>query len=246
MGLAVNAALTVSNTVPVAIKEKEVSKEASVTKEQVETEKKKVIAKVEVPVPRVVLLEGEVNPFSEASVIQGLEKLNAENDKDPIYLMINSPGGAVFSGAAIITAIEASKAPVNTVCLQICASMAAIIFEYGKERLMVDRSILMFHPASGGLEGEVDKMASRVKFIQRYIGRMEQHIAKRLGLSYTEFKLLVSAELWLDAEDAKNSKATDKVIYLPSISSNLSNTFTNQANSKYYDLKWINDDIILE
>lgn len=91
---------------------------------------------------------GEINESSEA-IAQKITSLAAKGK--PIYLLINSPGGSVMDGALIISAIEASKAPVYTICTQLCASMAALIHQYGHTRYMVDRSILMFHPAAGGL-----------------------------------------------------------------------------------------------
>ena len=90
----------------------------------------------------------------------------------PIYLLIDSPGGSVITGASVVSAIEAAQVPVYTVCLQLCASMAAIIHQYGSQRLMVDRSFLMFHNARGGFEGSFPQILSQFNTINRFeIGR---------------------------------------------------------------------------
>ena len=93
--------------------------------------------------------------------------LTLGSSPEPMYVFIDSPGGSVLSGAQIISAIQAAKGPVNTLCVGICASMAAMIHQFGTNRLVLDRSFLMFHPASGGAEGEVDKMYSRLTTIRQ-------------------------------------------------------------------------------
>lgn len=133
---------------------------------------------------------------------------------EPIYLVINSPGGLVHQGAMIIDAMEASLGPVHTICTQFCASMAAMIFEHGSERIMMNRSILMFHPASGGSRGEVDKMVSMLSSIQRFMARMEEHVAKRVGLTMADYKLQSGQEIWLDTQDAISRKFADKMVFI--------------------------------
>jgi ATP-dependent Clp protease, protease subunit len=133
---------------------------------------------------------------------------------EPMTIIINSPGGSVIDGAEIISAIEAAKGPVNTLCVELCASMAAMIHSYGTNRLMLNRSIVMFHPASGGLEGEMDKMYSRISILKRYVGKMELNVAKRAHISYEQYKALSGVELWLDAEDAVNSGFADQVVFV--------------------------------
>ncbi len=157
---------------------------------------------------QVVTLYGEVGDNAEGIANSLLEKTN----KGPVYLLINSPGGSVLDGARILSAMEAAKNPVYTVCLQICASMAAIIHQYGTERYMVDRSVLMFHPASGSLSGDVFQMKSRLDWILRYTEKSDVFIAKRAGLTVEQFKAQFGHEIWIDAEDSVARKFADKVV----------------------------------
>jgi ATP-dependent protease ClpP protease subunit len=90
--------------------------------------------------------------------------------------------------------------------------MAAIIHGYGTKRFMVERSILMHHPASGGVRGTLEEMQSRLGTIQRYVDKMSANIAKRSGLSLQEFKSKVVSEMWLDAEDAVASKFAEGLV----------------------------------
>lgn len=162
---------------------------------------------------RLVYIYGEIRGDNSPAIVQQL--LTLGSSVEPIYILINSPGGSVLAGATIISAIQASKAPVNTVCVELCASMAAMIHQYGTNRLVINRSILMFHPASGGgSDGEVDKQFAELNFFKRFIGKMEENAANRAKISYKEYKYLSGTELWLDSEDALNSNFADKIVYV--------------------------------
>lgn len=142
-----------------------------------------------------------------------IRAMNTES-KDPIYLVLYSPGGSVVDGAALISAMQASVAPVYTVCYTFCASMAAMIHQYGNQRYITDRSILMFHPASFRTGGEVDKVASEVAMIQRYINKIEIEVAARMKMSFEQYKKLTAYEYWIDSEDGLKANAADNIVYL--------------------------------
>src|SRR5258706_433270 len=85
---------------------------------------------------RQVYIYGVIDETNSPQIAQQI--LTLGKDAKPMTLVINSPGGSVIDGAEIISAIEAAKGPVNTLCVQICASMAAMIHQYGAQRLMLD------------------------------------------------------------------------------------------------------------
>lgn len=130
----------------------------------------------------------------------------------PIYLLIDSPGGSVMDGAMIISAMEGAGVPVYTVCTKLCASMAFIIHQYGTKRFMVDRAVLMAHPASAGVEGTLEQMHSRLAFLERFTGKLNAGISKRAGLSAEQFKSQYLVEQWLDAEDSTNAHFNDSIV----------------------------------
>lgn len=136
----------------------------------------------------------------------------AAKSGDPIWVLIDSPGGSVIAGAQIISAIESSGVEVNTVCLSLCASMGAIIHQHGTKRYMVDRSFLMFHEASGGVAGTMPQMLSQLKSMNRYINKMIAKIATRAGMSFQDLNSKLAAELWVDAEDSLASHFSDGTI----------------------------------
>lgn len=172
--------------------------------------KKKLVKDVAVDFDRTVYLDGEVHGYSMNKAIKELKAI--DDTTGPIFVLINSPGGSVFDGERFISAIESASNPVYTVCTNLCASMGAIIHQYGTKRFAYDRSVLMFHDASGGLRGPVKNMKSMLSFIERKIQKVNAYIAKKSGMSYESFMKLHAHDLWIDAEDAKDLKLVDDII----------------------------------
>ena len=177
---------------------------------QVESSLRTKTTRIALPKGRTVFIQGEIGDETlvVAEQIAALGKTS-----EPIFIVINSPGGSVFAGSAVIEAMEAARGPVNTICVQVCASMAAFIFEHGDERMMFSRSMLMFHPASASTQGEVDKMVSYLTAVQRFVRRIETYVSKRVGVTLTEYKAMAAKELWLDSELALKKKFADKVVF---------------------------------
>lgn len=159
-------------------------------------------------------LFGEVGAENSESISQDILALNNRETDSPILLVIDSPGGAVFAGSKVISAIEASRRPVYTICYGLCASMAAMIHQYGHKRLMVSRSVLMFHNASGGAQGEVNQMLSQLHFVDRFCLKMDAYIADRAGINYYEFANLLNSQVWIDAEDSLSKGFSDQTVSL--------------------------------
>lgn len=161
---------------------------------------------------RQVFISGVIDETNSPALTKELLELG--KTAEPITIVINSPGGSVFDGAAIISAIEAAKGPVNTLCVQLCASMAAMIHSYGTQRLMLNRSVLMFHPASGGVQGTVDQMHSRLALITSFMTKMEQNVSSRSHTTLEKYKARSRVELWLDAEDSVQQGFADQIVFV--------------------------------
>jgi len=158
---------------------------------------------------RTVYIVGEIGSNA-LDIAAQITKLGQQDKTKPIYVVETSPGGSVLTGGQVIAAIESSPAPVYTVCHVLCASMAAMIFEYGNKRYIGDRSFVMFHPAAGGADGELDKMISRLLSMQRYIGKMEAYVGSKAALTFDQYKAKASVEAWIDGEDAVNGGFADE------------------------------------
>lgn len=138
--------------------------------------------------------------------------LELGDDKEPIVILIDSPGGSVFSGEKIVSAMESVNSEIYTVCVGMCASMAAIIHQYGTKRLATDRSVLMFHDAAGMVGGRVSEMLSILSMIKRKIDKSNHYIANRSKMSYDELVRLESNNFWIDAEDSLEKGLVDGLV----------------------------------
>lgn len=147
------------------------------------------------------------------ATIQRLEQLKDKGYKEA-YLLLDSPGGSVFDGARLVAWMKDSPMKVHTVCDGMCASMAAHLFEAGKNRYMTSKSTLMFHPASGGVNGTLEQMASRLNFITTFVDRMDASAAERAGIDYNEFKRRTLVEYWVETEDAVGNGLADGVAFI--------------------------------
>lgn len=149
---------------------------------------------------RTLVLEGEVDQYSIGTLANQLLSLKDNGDK--IYLLINSPGGSVIAGEQFISLMEGMKSPVYTVCTVLCASMAAHIHAHGKVRLAYNRATLMYHDASGGVQGEFNKMISLLSYFKLKIDKLDAYIARRAGMTQEEFQNYTKTDMWIDGEDA--------------------------------------------
>lgn len=167
------------------------------------------ISRLVLKASQVIFINGPIG-VNAASIVDEIHS-KAKVEKE-LYLLIDSPGGSVMDGSLVVSAIEASPAKVHTVCMGLCASMAFIIHQYGSTRLAVDRTMLMAHPAAGGLRGSLEEMASQLKTITRYVDKADAYIAKRSGISFVDFKAQIVSQKWIDAEDARDAHLVDELV----------------------------------
>jgi ATP-dependent Clp endopeptidase proteolytic subunit ClpP len=169
--------------------------------------------KVEVIKPlesEVLYLSGEVGGDQTSELVERIKEASEVNSVT--YLIIDSPGGSVLEGNMVISAIETAKNPVYTVCYRICASMAAVIHQYGHRRLIVNRATLMFHNASGGFQGEVGKVKSRIDWIDRITKKTDAYIANRSHHDLSKFLSDLNNEIFLDGEEALEENYADGMV----------------------------------
>lgn len=152
-------------------------------------------------------------------------------NKKNICVWINSPGGVVTEGQSIYTAILNSKAKVDTYCYGIAASIAGVIFQAGRTRMMADFAKLMYHPAYSE-DGKQDK---GLEALNHSICTM---IAKRTGKTEDEVWAIMNAGrkddkgTWLDAYYAKDNGFCDEVKESDSVNKN---AITSEMTSAIYE-----------
>jgi ATP-dependent Clp endopeptidase proteolytic subunit ClpP len=194
--------------VPIVGTKAEVSKLSTLVNES------KVIKTLEIDEKRSVKINFPIGYFKESddAVKEQLKQLG--NSKDPIFVLLDSPGGSVDVGNEMISLMQAADGPVYTVCVGLCASMAAVILEHGTKRFALDRSTIMFHDASGGARGSLGEMNSILQFYRRMVEKTNRYIAERSSMKYETFMELQKDNLWIDAEDAKSLNLIDDLVRL--------------------------------
>lgn len=130
--------------------------------------------------------------------------LSDEMGKKNIEVWINSPGGVVVEGMKIYTAILESKAKVDTYCFGMAASIAGVIFQAGRNRCMLDFSVLMYHNPYNP-DGEKDK---GLEALRQSIITM---VSKRSGKSEDEVAKIMNKETWILADEALEAGFCDDV-----------------------------------
>ena len=88
---------------------------------------------------------GEINRETVNAMILQLRYLQAQDDAGEITIFVNSPGGNVSDGLALLDTMAALRCPTRTVCMGMAASMGALIFASGNKRDIVPHARVMIH-----------------------------------------------------------------------------------------------------
>lgn len=112
-------------------------------------------------------------------VIAQLLFLEAEDPERDISLYINSPGGSVTDGLAILDTMQFIRPDVSTICLGQAMSMGAVLLAAGKrgKRFALPNARIMIHQPSGGFSGT----AADIEIQAREIVRMREQLNKMLA-----------------------------------------------------------------
>lgn len=162
----------------------------------------------------IIFLNGEVNHDSASIVIAQLLFLASEDSKKDIKLYVNSPGGSVVDGLAIIDTMNHIKNDVSTICVGMAASMGAMILSFGAKgkRLALPNSEVMIHQPLGGYEGQASDIEIRTKRILETKATLAKMISKNSGQPLAKVEKDMDRDYFMTAEAAKKYGLIDKVI----------------------------------
>jgi ATP-dependent Clp protease protease subunit len=162
---------------------------------------------------RIIFLGGPIDDDIANLVIAQLLFLEAEDPKKDISLYINSPGGHVHSGLAIVDAMNHVKPDISTVVIGMAASMASIILASGKKgkRFALPNADVMIHQPHGGAEGQATDIEISAKRIISLRERLNKILAKTSGQPLSKVNLDVDRDYYLTAEEAKKYGIIDQV-----------------------------------
>jgi ATP-dependent Clp protease protease subunit len=163
---------------------------------------------------RILFLSEEVNRESANRIISGLLLLDAADKEAPIDFYINSPGGSIIDGLAIIDTMRCIHAPVGTICLGQAASMAAWILAFGAKgrRMATPHAEIMIHQASGGFHGQTAVMRVYAERMARLQDELVAMLAIRTGQAPSRILRDIEVEHYMSATEAKRYGIVDKII----------------------------------
>ena len=164
---------------------------------------------------RIVFLGEEVNATTASLVVAQLLYLEAQDPDKDIQFYINSPGGSITDGMAIYDTMQYIKCDVSTICVGMCASMAAFLLSSGAKgkRLALPNSEIMIHQPSAGTQGQITDMAIHLKRLEIIKKRMNVLLAGNCGRSVEEVTADCERDNFMTAEEAKEYGLIDKIIY---------------------------------
>lgn len=130
-----------------------------------------------------------------------LTALRRADVNDTFYIYLNTPGGRLDTGLQLINAMHSSRARVVTVLDPQAYSMGALLFLSGKELIVPENSMLMFHNYSGGTRGKGNEQLAEVQAASRSFEKVMKKICQPF-LSADEIRnILNGQDLWLDSDD---------------------------------------------
>lgn len=138
-------------------------------------------------------------------------------DADEIRLNINSPGGSVFDGVAILNALRQHPAKVVANVLGLAASAASFIAVGCDEVVMADNSTMMIHDASGVVVGNAQDMSEMSDLLDMLSDNIASIYAAKAGGTAQEWRATMRGEKWYTADAAVEAGLADRVDQRPAV-----------------------------
>ena len=163
---------------------------------------------------RIVFVSGEIGDEMANAVVAQLLFLQAEDSKKEISMYINSPGGSVTAGLAILDTMRMVKCPVATYCVGQAASMGAILLAAGEKgkRHALPNARIMIHQPWGGAQGKASDIEITAKEILRLKEILNGILAEASGKTVEEVTKDTDRDHFMSATEAKAWGIVDKVL----------------------------------
>ena len=163
---------------------------------------------------RIVFVSGEIEDEMANAIVAQLLFLQAEDAKKEISMYINSPGGSVTAGLAILDTMRMVKCPVATYCVGQAASMGAILLSVGEKgkRHALPNARIMIHQPWGGAQGKASDIEITAKEILRLKDILNGILADASGKTLEEVTKDTDRDHFMSAEESKKWGIVDKVL----------------------------------
>ncbi len=166
---------------------------------------------------RIIFLGSAINDQVANLVVAQLLYLSREDPEKAIQMYINSPGGQIYAGMAILDTMQMIPNKVSTVAVGVTASFGTVLLAAGAkgQRYALPHATIHMHQPLGGAEGQ----ASDIEIQAREILRLKQHLSEFLaevtGQSIDVIEKDTDRNFYMDAAQAVKYGLVDKVLEPP-------------------------------
>ena len=156
---------------------------------------------------RIIYLGEDVNPTTSSLIVAQMLFLESEDPDKEIYFYINSPGGSITDGMAIVDTMNYIKCPVETVCVGLAASMGAVLLtagEKGKRFAMPNSEIMIHQPliGGGGLQGQTTEIKIHADHMVRTREKLNRFLSERTGKPIEQIEKDTERDHYMTAQEA--------------------------------------------
>ena len=163
---------------------------------------------------RIIMLSGEVNDQMANTIIAQLLFLDAQDSDKDISIYINSPGGSVTAGLAIMDTMNFIKSDVQTIAMGMAASMASVLLSAGTKgkRFALPNSTVLIHQPIGGAQGQQTEIEIAAREILKTRKRLNQILADNSGQTFEKLQADTDRDNYMTAQEAKDYGLIDDIM----------------------------------
>ena len=163
---------------------------------------------------RIVFVGGEIDDDMANAIVAQLLFLQAQDPEKEVAMYINSPGGSVTAGLAILDTMKMVKCPVATYCVGQAASMGAVLLAAGEKgrRYALPHARIMVHQPWGGAQGKASDIEITAREILRLKEMLNGILAEAAGKTLESVTNDTDRDHFMSAEEAKSWGIVDKVL----------------------------------
>ena len=163
---------------------------------------------------RIIFLGGPIETNLANTIVAQLLFLEKENPDEDIQMFINSPGGEINAGMAILDTMNYIKCDVSTIAVGLAASMGSLLLTFGVKgkRFALPNSKIHIHQPLGGVEGQASDIAIEAEEILKTRDQLYRMLSKQTGQSIKQIQKDADRDKYFTAQEAKDYGLIDKVI----------------------------------
>tara|TARA_E500000318_G_C3569062_1_gene216988 strand:- start:2247 stop:2837 length:591 start_codon:yes stop_codon:yes gene_type:complete len=161
---------------------------------------------------RIVFLTGVVREEMANHLVAQLLLLESQNDKAPIIMYVNSPGGSVTHGMSIYDTMQYITSPIHTVVIGQAASMASLLACSGAHRSITTNSRHMIHQPLGGASGQATDVLIHANELVRWKEVLTSIYQNHTGQDYDKLVADMERDNYMTAEQAKEYNLVDVIV----------------------------------